>query len=313
MSKSSEEVQTVRLDPGAEAFRDFTFDESRRVSRGTAQPFTGEAVAGLDPSTVEGFSRLGEIDPNILQALRGTVGNLGFAAEQLRGAGGPLDISQFQDPFTEQVIGGVQADFQRQRELSLNAVGANATAAGAFGGSRQALAEAETLRGLGAEEGRITSGLRSQGFQSAVQAALAQRQQQLGAAGQLANIGFGGIQGLEGLLQRSAGAQIGLGEARRGIEQARNTFDVSEFMRLQEDPFRRVGLLNQTLSGAPAGQTQTTRKEGNLLSSLIGGAATIGSAFIPGGALAGVIPGVAGLFGGGGGDIVQQAPQLVNA
>lgn len=283
MGKSSKQVVEQRVDPKTAAFRDFVFGRARGMR------------AGIDPSLQEGFSRLSQIDPAVQQQLQGLVGNLGLASgafQRFAGGIGAEDIAQFQDPFQEQVTGATISDFQRLRENALRSVGSEATRAGAFGGSRQGIAEAVSLGELGRAEAATLGDIRSRGFQTAVQSALASRGQAMGAAGQLANLGFGGIQGLEGLLARSAGAQIGLGQTRMDL------------------PFRQLAAQSGVLAGAPRGMSTTTTSQGSPFQSLLGAGATIGGFFLGGPAGAAAGSQLAGGFNFPSAPISRGAPQL---
>lgn len=85
-------------------------------------------------------------------------------------AAGP-NISQFYNPYTSEVIDQSMADLERQRLAQINATGAAASRAGAFGGSRHGVAEAQTNLGFGQQGAQMASGLRQQGFNTALQAA----------------------------------------------------------------------------------------------------------------------------------------------
>jgi hypothetical protein len=74
-------------------------------------------------------------------------------------------------PYTQQVIERGEADIARQREKALNQLGASATAAGAFGGSRQGLAEGETYGQYGRMAADFAAQQRQNAFQQAQQAA----------------------------------------------------------------------------------------------------------------------------------------------
>jgi len=81
-------------------------------------------------------------------------GATGFGAERLGGAptvtsrdvtAGQLagtDLSQYYNPYESQVVQSTLSDLDRARQISMGQAGAQASAAGAFGGSRQALMEA---------------------------------------------------------------------------------------------------------------------------------------------------------------------------
>jgi len=273
---AQQSVET-RLDPRAEQFRNMVFQRAQQVSQQPFQPFTGQRIAGLDPSTLAGFQ--GQIG-----GFGGLVPNLGFGQDILQQQAGftpEQRIAQFQDPFQEQVIGGLQEDFRRQNIGALNELGSRARAGGAFGGSRQGLAEGVALGELGRQQGNVLAGVRSGGFQQAVQNAFQQQQQQQGLAGQLTNLGLTGLQG-------QVSGQLGLGGQRQQIEQAQRDVQFQEFLRQINQPLQNLQALQGTLAGAPFGQTTTEFAQGNPLAGLLGTGLQLGGS-------------IAGLFGGGGG------------
>lgn len=103
-------------------------------------------------------------------------------------AGGP-NISQFMNPYTNDVVNQSMADLERQRLAQINATGAAASRAGAFGGSRHGVAEAQTNLGFGQQGAQMASNLRQQGFNTALQAGQNQQQMQSGLAQQGFNFG----------------------------------------------------------------------------------------------------------------------------
>lgn len=135
--------------------------------------------------------------PNIFQgaaqAMQGagtTYGNLAKfqAPEAITGAsvsaGGTYDptavqagtlaqtsYGQYMNPYTQQVIERGEQDIARQREQALNALGAQASAAGAFGGSRMGLAEGETYGQYGRMAADMAAQQRQRAFEQAQQAA----------------------------------------------------------------------------------------------------------------------------------------------
>lgn len=141
------------------------------------------------------------------------------------------DISQYMSPYTEQVIQRGEADIARQREQALNALGAQATRAGAFGGARFGLAEGQTYGDYGRMAADMAAQQRQQAFNQAMQSAqydvTAQRSaaEQAAAreqAARMANLqsaftGLGyqqsGASGLSGL------GQTMFGQGMRGLEQ----------------------------------------------------------------------------------------------
>lgn len=83
------------------------------------------------------------------------------------------DLSSYMNPYTNDVINASMADMERARQTALNNTGAQASAAGAFGGGRHALMEARTNSNAIDDMGRLSANLRAQGFQNAQNMALA--------------------------------------------------------------------------------------------------------------------------------------------
>jgi hypothetical protein len=108
------------------------------------------------------------------------------AAERMQSVGqvgdvsapGQIDVNQlattnlapYMNPYTQQVIEAGQSDIERQRQLASRQMAARAGAAGAFGGSRQAVQEGilagEALR----EAGALSAQQRQRAFETALQA-----------------------------------------------------------------------------------------------------------------------------------------------
>ena len=128
-----------------------------------------------------------------------TAGSQGYGASQIAGAS-PIvaqnvqagqiagsDLGAYTNPFETQVVDQALGDLERSRLIQQNQLGAQASASGAYGGSRQGIAEAETNRAFAEQAARTASGLRQTGFANAQQLAgqdIASRMQ-----GSLANQG----------------------------------------------------------------------------------------------------------------------------
>jgi len=156
------------------------------MTRGTPYQFRDQGIAGLEGAT-------GRFDPS--------------------------SISDFYDPYAEQVIAAQQQDVARLGGQQQDQARAQAAAAGAFGGSRAAIQETEIGRNTLGEQSRIGAQLRSQGYQQARQAAqqaFEQQQNRRMAAGQ--GIGQLGLQ--YGQLAQGDVQQLGsLGQARGALGQ----------------------------------------------------------------------------------------------
>jgi hypothetical protein len=92
---------------------------------------------------------------------RGDIGNL--AAGSFLGG----DVSAYMNPYIQQVIGTTMADLNRQRDIQRQADNARAVQAQAFGGSRQAVADAQTNEAFNNTMASTVAGLYGQGFDRA--------------------------------------------------------------------------------------------------------------------------------------------------
>ncbi len=88
------------------------------------------------------------------------------------------NIGYFMNPYTDQVVNTALGDLNRQYGDAYNNFKSEATAAGGFGGTRQATVEGQRMADLARASGDVSGQLRSQGFQSAATNALGKLQQE---------------------------------------------------------------------------------------------------------------------------------------
>ena len=115
--------------------------------------------------------------------------SFGYTPQNVTAQQAFMGMANYQNPFTQQVIDTSMADLERQRQMQMSQMGAQATAARAFGGSRHGVAEALTNEGFANQGGQLASGLRMQGFNTALGASQQDIANQMQAA--LANQGAG--------------------------------------------------------------------------------------------------------------------------
>lgn len=106
--------------------------------------------------------------------------------------GGPnsaaSQMSNYTNPYENQVVQATLRDIESGRQTAMNNVGAQATSANAFGGSRHGLVEAETNKAYTQQALDAAAKMRSQGFNTAIGAAQFDvgQQQAVNAANQMA-------------------------------------------------------------------------------------------------------------------------------
>ena len=102
---------------------------------------------------------------------------LGAAAEGISrlddttGAFDPQGIGAFMNQYEDAAVQQAIEDIARAGQIQRNELGAQAVGAGAFGGSREAVAQQELGRNILEQQGRTAAGMRQAGFESAAQRA----------------------------------------------------------------------------------------------------------------------------------------------
>ena len=189
---------------------------------------------------------------NVNQA---AAGGLQQAMQGTQDAMAGPDIGQFQNPYTQQVTDATLNGMERQRQMQMNNMGASATAAGAFGGSRHGVAEGATNEGFARQGAEALGRLNYQGFNTALGAAQNQQGMMMTGAGQLGNLGnqafntsqaIGNNQAQQGLMQQ--GMQQAL------IDRAQN-----QFSQYQQAPNAALGTNLAALGAAQTGAQTTTQ------------------------------------------------------
>jgi hypothetical protein len=202
------------------------------------------------------------------------LGSLGVAGQAV-GAGqrfqdmatDPSATQAYMSPYMQNVV-----DYQKSQALRDYQIGqplrqAQAVGKGAFGGSRQALVDAEAQRSLGSQLQGITATGSQKAFEDA------QRQQQFGA-----QLGLQGLQtGLQGFgqmgqsastLGQLGGAQFGaqkdiiglqsqMGGQQQQLEQNKINQAIQDYATAQQYPMMQLAQLNAMLRGLPLQQATT--------------------------------------------------------
>jgi len=106
-----------------------------------------------------------------LQGAQSAIGNAMATSAQTTGAYDPQSYQAFMNPFQQEVIDRYTQEMQRQFDITGQRRKADAISAGAFGGGREGVLEAEAQRGFQQQLGTGIAGLLSSGFQTAQQQA----------------------------------------------------------------------------------------------------------------------------------------------
>lgn len=162
--KNLEEARTTAAGLGEKQFADFT------GQYGTAEEqLQNIGLGGAGQKTVNEATRLALLEagytPQQIEAAQINRQNIA----NVTGGLGSQFMGAYQNPYESQVVQGALGDIERQRRIQQQAGQTRATAARAFGGSRQAVAEALANEDFTRQAANTAAQLRSQGFTTAAQ------------------------------------------------------------------------------------------------------------------------------------------------
>lgn len=211
----------------------------------------GEGFQTYDQPRIAGFT------PEEQAAMSGIAGLVGAgrkyfdpAAEFTKGLGQRFTADtaqQYMSPYQQAVVDVEKREAIRQAERGMQDIGASAVGAGGFGGSRQAILEAEAGRNLQQRLGDIQTRGSQAAFESGQRAFEAQKARERQAASGLMSLGQ--------QAPRQALAELtalsGIGEAQRGMQQQGLDLAYQDFMKRQQYPYDLLGQYQSTVYGYP--------------------------------------------------------------
>jgi hypothetical protein len=209
----------------------------------------GAATTGARGAAATGQQGAATAAQNARQSVAAAQQMLGGTTGQFDPGGIGAFMSQYEDQAVQQAL----ADVARQGEIQQNQLAAQQVGAGAFGGSRGAIAQAELGRNVLEQQGRTAAQMRQAGFtdaanraQTAFEAAQGRGQT---AATQMGNLGLSAEQLAQtGSLQ---GAQLGLSAEQQA---SANQQAIAQTGMNIEQLAASTGMSAQQLSGQFAGQ-----------------------------------------------------------
>jgi hypothetical protein len=181
-------------------------------------------------------------------ALTGIGGYQPFLTSAAASAG-PQAYQQFMSPYQDDVIKTTLDEFDRQTQAGIPALNKAAIQAGAFGGARQGVQQAEFLSNQARQRAALEASLRQQGFTQAQ--ALAQQN--------LANqLRLGGAQ--QAFLGQDVGALSTLGGLNQAQEQARLSASQQLAQQQLNQPLTAAQAYGSGVTGLIAGYPGQTRQ-----------------------------------------------------
>jgi hypothetical protein len=253
------------------------------------EAYTKERVAQFSPLQKQSFEGAQQMQPSY--QLQGASGLAGLAGQQALNTqynptnyqsqsftGGDM-AQRYMSPYVQGVIDIQQREAQRNADIAATQQQAQATKAGAFGGSRDAIMRAEAARNLAIQKGDI----QAKGMQDAYSQAMSQFNQEQQQRQQAAQLGeqsrqYGAGLGLQGLQTAMTGANtlntIGQNQFTQGmdINKLQNTYggqqqgqmntilgnQYQEWLNAQNQPYKQMGFMSDIIRGAPLSQMGST-------------------------------------------------------
>jgi hypothetical protein len=213
-------------------------------------PLTAGA-SGLQNKVFSGLSNVnfpGQLGQSFSSAGAPTIGAGGQPV-----GGGTSPAAQYMNPYLQSVLDPQIAELRRQNDITNMGSNAKLTQAGAFGGSRQAIMNAENNRNLMQEMNKTVG----QGYSTAYDKAMQQFNTEQGQGMGLANLmsGQGGIE--------------------RGIESEGIAADKAAFEEARANPYKMVQFQQSLLSGLPLAAQSYQASDPSNLTKIAQGSTTV--------------------------------------
>lgn len=206
----------------------------------------------------------GQIQQNLFSGIGGLTvpSNMGQsftnAGAPTAGAGGqPMGgtgvAAQYMNPYLQNVLNPQLDEMRRQAQITQVGNAGRLTQAGAFGGGRQAIMDAETQRNMAMEQNKAIGTGYSNAFDMG-------RQQ------------FNTEQG-QG--QQLAALMSNVGQQQQGLEQQGVTADYNEFLQQRDDPMKKLQFQQSMLQGLPISTVANIPQGQSTAQQVVGGAKDI--------------------------------------
>jgi hypothetical protein len=271
--------------------------EAQALAQTPYQTYQGPLTADKSNLQSTAFTGLGSLTlPSSIGDAATAAGTISTSAQGLNYAPtsssfNATQAATYMNPYLQASLNPQLEEARRQAQITQQQNAAKMTQAGAFGGSRQAILDAEGQRNLGTRLSDITGQGYNTAYNNAMQQFNADQARKINEAQFGATYGLQGLQtGLQaaqtqgnlGNMQNQAQlanlqAQLAGGAQERGITSEGVAADLAEFEKQRQYPYQQVQFQRDMISGLPTGSVTNKAAEmsgiGSLLSVLGGGTA----------------------------------------
>jgi len=224
--------------------------QGQAIAQSPYQAYTGQLTAGTSPLQQQAFQGA--------QGLSTPTNMGGFTPQSFTGQG---TAQQYMNPYLQAALDPQLAEARRQSQITQTQNAGKLTGAGAYGGGRQAIMDAETQRNLATNLADITG----KGYMNAYDKAMQQFNTEQQAAQQAQDLT--NRYGISALQQQSQ-----LGATQRGIESEAVAADKAQFEEERLNPYKMVQFQQSLLSGLPLAAQNYNMAQPSWLQSLAQGA-----------------------------------------
>lgn len=234
--------KTSTLSPWAGDYITNFLGQGAALANAPQQVYGGPLTAGASNLQQQGFAGISDVAAGGYTPTTFTSGTFGTT-----------EANKYMNPYLTAALQPQIDEARRQSQITQQQNAAKMTQAGAFGGSRQAILDAETQRSLGANLANITG----TGFNTAYDKAMAQfnAEQGRGLDTQKATEASRQYSADYGL--KSLSDLMAAGQTQRDIEAQGIAADKAQFEQQQAYPFNMVEFQRKLVEGLPTGASTT--------------------------------------------------------
>ena len=237
-----DKTSTSNLAPWAGDYVTNFLGQGAALAKQPYQAYTGPLTAGTSDLQQQGFAGISDVTAGGYDPTKFTSGTFDTSA-----------ANKYMNPYLMSALNPQIEEARRQSQITQQQNAAKMTQAGAFGGSRQAILDAETQRALGANLANITG----TGYSTAYDKAMAQfnAEQNRGLDTQKATEASRQYSADFGL--KSLSDLMKAGQTQRDIASEGIAADKKQFEEQQAYPFNMVEFQRKLIEGIPVGSTTT--------------------------------------------------------
>ncbi len=254
--------KTSTLSPWAGDYVTNMLGKTQALTEAPMQTYGGPLTAGASDLQQQGFAGISDVAKGGFNPTTFTSGTFDASA-----------ANKYMNPYLSAALQPQIDEARRQSQITQQQNAAKMTQAGAFGGSRQAILDAETQRSLGANLANITG----TGYNTAYDKAMAQFNAEQGRGLDTQKATEASRQYSADFGLKSLSDLMKAGDVQRGIESEGIAADKRQFEEQQARPYTNLEFQRKMLTDLPIGASTTSTNQDTLskLQSDISGLASL--------------------------------------